>query len=260
MKTKHYFMIIMILVSQSLAYAGEKIVHVATLADYPPFCFSKENKQPDKKPIPPGSDSMELQGYSWDVLRESYHAMGYTIDLQIHPWNRVEMMLNKGKVDIIFPVVKNENRNKVYSFAQEIVDMAKFLIYTRKDFEVQWTGMDSLKGLRIAFIRGWSYGDIFKNCKQIQKRPVDKIMQGFIMLDKKRIDGYVGYEIPYDYALKQANMVSKFKKLPSFGDSKEYLVGLKSNSKAKELLNVFDTGKRKIVQNGIFDKIEQKWR
>jgi polar amino acid transport system substrate-binding protein len=260
MQIKHCFFIFFILISQSFAYAGEKIVHVATLADYSPFCFSKENKQPDKKPIVPGSDSTALQGYSWDVLRESYHAMGYSIDLLIHPWNRVERMLNKGKVDIIFPVVKTEKRNKVYTFAQEIVDVAKFLVYTRKESDIQWSGLDSLKGLRIGFVRGWSYGDHFNKFTLFQKRPVDKIMQGFIMLDKKRIDGYVGYEIPYDYALKQANMTSKFKKLPSFEESKEYLVGLKSDPHAQKLLNVFDTGKRKIIQNGVFDHIEKKWR
>jgi len=54
----------------SPVFAQEKIVSVATLDDYSPYCFPKSDKKSFKELIPPGSDSANLQGYSWDVLRE----------------------------------------------------------------------------------------------------------------------------------------------------------------------------------------------
>ncbi len=65
-------------------FGAEKVVALATFTNFIPFCF---NRQPaveiPGETIPPGSDSRQLQGYSWDVVRESYHAMGYTIRLYV---------------------------------------------------------------------------------------------------------------------------------------------------------------------------------
>jgi len=72
-----------------IVFSTEKIVTVTTLTNNPPFTFSKLNyKKKTTKVIPPGSDSQRLQGYSWDVLRESFHEMGYTVKLYIVPWAR----------------------------------------------------------------------------------------------------------------------------------------------------------------------------
>jgi polar amino acid transport system substrate-binding protein len=260
MKSFYYLISLILLISQTFAYSDEKVIHVGTLSDYPPYCFSRDNGKPDKNLIPPGSDSTFLQGYSWDILRESFHAMAYSISLHVHPWQRVKVMLEKGKIDLLFPTAKNLQREKRYSFSKETVDQVNFLVYIRNDCSIQWTGLSCLNELKIGEIRGWSYGDKWNNNQRIQKRIVNKIMQGFYMLDNNRLDGFAGYEIVFDYTLKQTNMKSKFKKLPSFDNSKEYLAGLISNSRVQHLLKDFDTGKRIIIHNGVFDKIENKWR
>ncbi|MBF0201506.1 MAG: hypothetical protein HQK66_09380, partial [Desulfamplus sp.] len=68
--------------------SSEKFVRVATLDEYPPYCFPRETKKGFQETVPPGEDSVNLQGYSWDILRESFHAMGYTIHLSVYPWKR----------------------------------------------------------------------------------------------------------------------------------------------------------------------------
>lgn len=72
-------------------HAGEKLVSLATLDEYPPLCFAKPTgENTPGEIIEPGKDSKYLRGYSWDVVREAFQARGYTIKLTVLPFNRAE--------------------------------------------------------------------------------------------------------------------------------------------------------------------------
>ncbi len=76
---------------------AEKIVTVTTLTDNGPFTFDKEEGvRITPEYIPPGSDSVQLQGLSWDVLKESFHAMawiGFATRFENRPAARMELRL-----------------------------------------------------------------------------------------------------------------------------------------------------------------------
>ncbi len=260
MYLKRILFILVLLSLSSLICSAEKIVTVTTLDDYSPYCFRKENNLKDKKPILPGLDSVKLQGYSWDILRESLHEMGYTIQLKVYPWARAMKMVKSGKIDILFPTGKNKEREKVFYYSQEPVNQANFIVYIRKDSPIRWNGLESLNGLCIGEMRGWNYGEKWKACNLVTKKEVSKIMHGFKMLDKKRLDGFVGYEVNFDYVLKQKRWKTAYKKLPAFDATTEYVVGLKTNKQILQILHDFDAGKKRIIQNGKFDQIVDKWR
>ncbi|KPA15300.1 amino acid ABC transporter periplasmic protein [Candidatus Magnetomorum sp. HK-1] len=238
---------------------AEKIVKVATLDGYPPYCFLNENHSIDMAPIPPGSNSKKLQGYSWDILRESLHAMGYSIELKLYPWARAMEQTKKGLVDVLFPAGKTKERENIFYFSQESVDHVNFLVYLRKDSQIAWDGLTSLKGLRIGVMRGWNYGEKWNAFDLVEKYEINRIIQGFKMLEKKRLDGFAGYEINFDYALKKEKIKSLFKKSPPFDSNAEFLVGLK-NKRVMQIIKDFDEGKKKIIQNGTFDKIAKQWQ
>ena len=69
---------------------------------------------------------------------------------------------------------------------------------------IQWQDLTSLDGLAIGTMRGWNFGDEWKANSAIEKYEISTILQGFRMLDAGRLDGLVGYEVNFDYALKQA--------------------------------------------------------
>ena len=256
MNIKISFFTLILLSISAWSFCAEKVVTISTLEDYAPFCFKLKAH---KKHFPPGTDSEGFQGYSWDILRESFHEMGYTIRLSVTPWARAMMLLKNGKFDILFPTGKNTERQKIFYYSNEPVNQAKFLIYVRRDNPIKWDGLQSLKGLTIGVKRGFNYGDKWKAVTYLKKHNIKKILQGFRMLHKKRIDGFLGYECNWDYALNKTGWKAKFRKLPAFDSTKEYLVALKTNSHAKEILNAFDIGKRRLIQNGKFKKIEKKW-
>ena len=51
----------------------------------------------------------------------------------------------------------------------------------------------------------------------------------------------------------------KYRKLPAFDSSAEYLVALKSNPKGIEILKSFDTGKKRLIKSGKLEIIKNKW-
>lgn len=251
--------LVLILPFSSPAVASEKIVNVATLDQYPPYCFPKKDKKSFKEMIPPNSDSVNLQGYSWDILRESLHAMGYTIGLSVYPWKRAVYEIKSGMDDVIFPMIKTPEREKIFLFSKQSVDEANFLVYVPLDSPIKWQGLESLNGLTIGTMRGWNLGKKWDNATDIKKDQISKIIQGFKMLDMGRIDGFAGYEINFDYALKKEQWKTKYRKLPSFDSSIEYLAGVKTNDRVYQILTDFDLGKLEILRNGTYYEIIKKW-
>jgi polar amino acid transport system substrate-binding protein len=239
-------------------FGNDKVVKVATLEDYAPFCKTDE-KHKAYQTIKPNSDAQNFHGYSWDVLRESYHVMGYTVELFISPCVRSLREVKQGNYDIIFPTGVNTERKKVFDYSKESINEANYVIYVNADSSIEWKGLSSFYGKTIGVKTAFSYGDEWTNEDKITKNSVKTMLQGFKMLQLHRFEGFLGYEYNCDYILKQNGMQKEFKKFPAFGSSLEYLVALKTNPKGKELLRVFDEGKRKLRKSGKLDKIKQKW-
>lgn len=241
--------------------AAEQTVRLATLSDFPPHCFRKENAV-DKimETIPPGTDSVQLQGYAWDVARESYHALGFTIQLYVAPWSRVMSYVETGKVDAVFPAMKTVEREKKFIFSEEAVINSAFVVYILKETPHEWTGLPSLNGKKIVGVKGWAFGKEWEANNEIIKIEAYSVLQGFTMVAKKHAFGMAGYDIPFDYILKTNNMLTEYQKLPSWGAAQECLLGRKQNQQTAAILAAFDQGKKRIRENGLLDQITAKWR
>lgn len=239
---------------------SEKIVEITTLYNYPPFSYIEGSSvKVIEEKIPPGKDATELKGYSWDMVRESFHARGWTIKLSVVPWSRGMSLVENGTIDLIFPAVKNDERLERFYFSNYPTDKQNFIVYVNKDSDIVWEGLSSLKGKRIATVTGWAYGTPFDSADYIIKDPSSEIMHGFNKLRLNRVDGVVAYEITYDYVLRQEGLENEFKKLPPFHYINEYIMGLKTNENVNELLNEFDKGMEIIIENGTYLKIQDKW-
>ena len=250
---------LIVLLFSSTGNTQEKIVRVSTLEDYAPFCMKTGPDPINSAAIPPGKDIEGFSGYCWDVVRESFHEMGYTIVLTVAPWSRAMKYVKSGKVDVLFPAGINSPRLKIFDYSQECTNQANFLIYVNGNSGIQWRGLDGLKGMTIGVKRGFNYGDRWEAASDILKLDVGTIAQGFEMLTIGRIDGFLGYEYNWDYFLKQKGGNGRYKKLPAFDSSAEYLVALKENPHGQTLLHAFDLGKRKILLDGTFGRIKAAW-
>lgn len=243
--------------SFSLA-ATEKVVSIASLEDYAPLVYLA-NSGATAGTLAPGKHSENVMGYSWDLLRESYHTMGYTIQYVIVPWARAMSFVKQGQVDILFPTGKNAQRQQVFHYSRQPVNQVKYVLYVQQNSPLIWRGLDSLKNLTIGLKRGFNYGADWQNPEHINTFEVGKIPNGFQMLSKGHIHGFLGYEMNWDHVIRQNNWQHKYKKLATLGTSREYLVALKSNPKSLELLRAYDDGINKLQQSGRLKQLKQKW-
>ncbi len=254
---------ILFLVAGATSYAAEeKRVRIATLYDYPPYGFYADGQAPpfSEVVVPPGSDAGSFQGYSWDIVRESFHAQGYTIELVITHWARAMASFREGNVDLLYPTGMNTERLAVFSYSEAPVNDAAFLVYVNQDTEIEWEGLASLEGKTIGMVRGYNFGDEWGEQEGISKYPLNSIEQGFRMLQRGRLDGFAGYETNWDYVLKEMGLQGQFDKLPEFGASREYVAVLKTNPDAERLLRDFDAGFQAIKESGDYQRIVDRWR
>jgi polar amino acid transport system substrate-binding protein len=253
------------LLFQQLAFsspieAGDRLVSLTTLPDYPPFCFLKAKKSPSiEERIKPGEDSNYLQGYSWDIVRESFHEQGYTILLNVRPWSRALKSVEMGSIDVLFPAGKNQERLSLYAYSQQPVNDVKFLVYINQDQSIEWQGLDSIKSKLIGVMSGYNYGNIWNKNKP-KTFEVVNLKQGFDLLRLNRIKGFAGYEIPWDFYLKGSKEADLFKKLPPFDSTLEYVVTGINHPNKQQILKDYDQGYSNIKAKSVIKTIEAKWR
>ncbi|WP_409522785.1 substrate-binding periplasmic protein [Nitrincola sp. MINF-07-Sa-05] len=249
-----------LLLTFTAVQADEYIVSVATLTDYPPLIFNKPDATGKvEELIPPGQDSSSLQGYSWDILRESYHSQGYTIQIYVAPWTRAFEMARSDSVDILFPTGYNEDRAEYFHYSVNPINEASFIIYTLPDKALEWEGLTSLDKLTLGAMRGWNYGTEWEQAEGFYKYELSDILQGFQMLDAGRIDGLAGYETNFDYALSEAGLPNIYTKHPAFGETFEYATASKSHPTGGDMLKVFDLGVEHLKASGRLREIRQHW-
>ena len=257
--------IVSVFFNASHAFAQKKTIRISTIYNYPPYCYLKENAISSLKNeiVNNGEDSKILTGLSWEIVREAYHATGYSIELYVTPWSRALSYVDKQRVDVIFPTTINLKRQKKYYFSKELSNpKSKILIYVRNDSDIKWHGLSSLKGQIIATVGGWSYGikwdEYEKNDSGVKIIRVNNIDVAFKNLITGRINGLVGYDIVFDYQAKKLGIFNKVRKLSHFDIASENVMGLQSNSTQK-FLDDYDKGYQIIKANGLLEQIRKKY-
>lgn len=240
------------------AESEEKVVKIVTLGDYAPFCSG--GKKYAEYFVSPGTTISDFNGYCWDVVKESYHEMGYSIKLTVVPWTRVIFLLEENRADIVFPIGRNSERLDLMFFSEEPVNPVSYVAYSKKDKNYEWKGLDSLKGHTVGVKKGFNYGNKWlETQKMVKVYEVNTILQGFTMLQGGRFDFYLGYEYNWDYVIDHNRLSDKFVKYPPFFNDYEYLAALKSSKKGRELLKIFDEGKKRLIKKGKIKELQDKW-
>lgn len=240
--------------------AARPRVVVATLSDFPPYCFSIPGAAPvASEDVPVGANSTRLQGFAWDVVREALHAVGVDIELKVAPWARVMHYLDSGQADLVFPAMHTPRREQRYRFSRQGVIRSILRMYVRADSGETWSGLPSWAGREVAVIQGWAYGPEWERQPGILKHSVFSVEQGFAMLEKGRVEGVAGYEVPFDVLLRARGLSGRFRKLPPWGRVDEYVIAPRDAPEGARWLDAFDRGLTILRADGRLDRLYAKW-
>ncbi|WP_108650415.1 substrate-binding periplasmic protein [Dongshaea marina] len=244
--------------------SASPVVRLATLTDYPPFCFYQEGAERIiHEQLAPGEESRRFTGLAYDVVIKSFHKAGYRVELTIAPWSRVIKLLQSGLVDAVFPAVKNPERLARYLFSESLVyPQNHYLLYVSRNrpSTLRGDGLAMLSGLRVGVYRDFSYGtrweQLIESNLQIHRHRFSEFEHGFRLLDRGRIDALVGYELSFDYALHRLGWKEKFRKLEPFAISRSYLMLGKDQGRMRQ---EFDLGYRALVADGTYHRLLKRW-
>jgi len=231
------------------------VVRLATLTDYYPQCFCAPNA-PDQlmETLRPGHDSMVLEGFAWDVVRESFHAQGITIELHLVPWSRVLHYVRKGVVDAGFPAVRTPARLVEFQFSTEPLLVNSMALAVRKGERVT---PGDLAGLRIGTVRNWSCGQLDNMGLNVISS--DSMHQNLERLISGSVDVAFCYESSCRNLLETDPRLADIEMLPTHERREEFAFSTIGSAQGHEVLKAFDQGLRMLRQSGRLEALQNKW-
>lgn len=99
----------------------------------------------------------EKQGFMVDIANEIFAKAGHSIDYQLRPWTRAVREAQDGKIHGIIGAVPNEVPDFIFP-EQELAE-STMVFWVNAENPWRYTALDSLKGIRIAVIDQYSYGE-----------------------------------------------------------------------------------------------------
>ncbi|GAB6162114.1 transporter substrate-binding domain-containing protein [Desulfothermus naphthae] len=196
------------------------------------------------------------------LVKKAFEKMGYLVEIEFKPWNRVIAIARKGKVDAFFPVYYSKERTK-YFYMSNPVFGGPIVFLTRREYPITHRNIEALKTYRIGLVKGYVNTEEIDQANFLKKdfAPNDlinikKLIKGRV--DLIVIDKYVAYYLIKKYF---PNHISKLKVLsPSIEYKNLYVCFPKKRKNSKKLLQDFNTGLSQLKKDGTVDKIFNNWK
>ncbi|MDH2433478.1 transporter substrate-binding domain-containing protein [Pokkaliibacter sp. MBI-7] len=209
-------------------------------------------------PWPPYlDDKRQDQGIATQIAREALALEGYQVEMIFVPWARALEGTRSGMFDMIIDAWWDSDRSRDFMFSRPYLDSSvKFL--KRKSDPFSYQGIESLSGKNIALIRGYAYNDVFLRNTNYNRLEVRAFAQGINMLLEGRIDLMPENETVARYYLLQNNPHAlqqlTFSDNP-LSQNLLYAMAGYANPRHAELIEAFNRGLMKLVQNGRYDAL-----
>lgn len=134
-------------VGACVAQAQDKALPIGA-TQWPPFEFS------DARGKAVGTDT--------EIIEQVLKRLGYTPQMILQPWNRVETTAARGDFAAIYSVIRTPEREQLF-FYSDAINSSASVFFKRKADSVSWKSFDDLKNQRIAIAGGYAYPIVFGN-------------------------------------------------------------------------------------------------
>ena len=216
---------------------------VVALSNIPPWSITKEGS---------------CEGINIEVLKIFSSKLGIQFKYVICPWKRCLAMMENGEADLMGTLLKSPDR-EIYMHYIEPPYWEK----SRKVFFLQKGKTHLLKkhadlhDLTIGALRGAKYFPAFDNDPKIVKYEVAKPIQMLRMLEKGRIDAFIGAQLPMEYRLlKYPEFEGKFEKATYMHETKSSVyMAISKKSKFADRMPCFNKVMKQLVLDGEVVKI-----
>lgn len=220
----------------SPAFCDEKISEIRIASEELPFCAQQDGT-----------------GLYWDIFRAVFEPSGIKVNTSIRSYSGSVELFKKKKADAVAGSYTGEIEGALYPKSYFDVDIVAALF--KKD-KTEWKGKDSLKGKKLAWIKGYAYDGYLDF-------PVEKMefanRKGAInALNADKVDFILDPVPDLKAALEETKTDMNKMGFEIALELKLYLA-FADNDKGKELMKIFDEKFPKLVKSGEIKKIYDKW-
>lgn len=202
-------------------FAKENVITLSGHPDYPPIIwFSKKENT--------------LKGVAVELIQEMFSAHNIKIGLvPVSTWGRALEEVNQGRIDLLLPPYKTDERLRTYLFSEKPFMNDKTVLFVKKGKKIKYEKPLDLKNYKGVALINDSFGDEFdlaaKNSLTIQR--LSKTSQSLNFLVRDRADYLIaGYSAGISVAIKE-NLKNEIEVLPKEIVSTGMYLAISKNSK-----------------------------
>ncbi|MCP4350672.1 MAG: transporter substrate-binding domain-containing protein [Desulfobacterales bacterium] len=209
------------------------------------------------------TESLENNGFVNHVITEAFKQENYKVKYRYFPWKRAYLEMAKGKFHASSYWYPSKTREKdSYYSSEPIYTASEYFFYLKSNPVKDWSTLEDLKGKQIGAQRGNTYTTEFwelgkRNVYYIQEVTTD--IQNFKKLLLGRIDLFPT-SIFVANNLMRNELTPKERDLITYHpkpllQTEAFLLFSKAYKDSPKLLKVFDSGMKKLINQGIYDKL-----
>jgi signal transduction histidine kinase/ABC-type amino acid transport substrate-binding protein len=232
--------LIFIIPKPLLAY-GEDIIIIGGDRNYPPYEYIDENG--------------DYRGFNVDIMRALAIELGIDIRFKPMDWKSAIKALENGEIDAIQGMSYNEDRAKKYEFSEKHLENS-LIYFVPKEASFIFE-LSDLKGKKVAVQRN----DLAENVlSQVDNVDVVMLLDLEEALDKlvnKEVDVVLGSKLVGTYIIRKKDLSDEIKMVGYEFNQTPYSIAFKKGN--DQLKNKFDKALKQLKEDGIYQKIYEKW-
>lgn len=203
----------------------------------------------------------EIQGMSVDIVKAAFAATGTDIQLESFPYSRCMQLALRGQIVACFNTSPDPKIAEAYNLPRHPLFSDSILLWARNERAQPLNSFDQLVGKTIAATNGYEYGAEFDNDKRLNRIMVRKDLNGFLMLQRARVDYMVAFRgTALQLFSEHPELRGQFIPVMTVHRPDLYLSFSRHHPDAPQLLERFDQGMRLIESSGRYQQIIDNWR
>jgi polar amino acid transport system substrate-binding protein len=199
-------------------------------------------------------------GMSADIVRAAFATSDTPVELASYPYPRCMELARAGGLAACFNTTPDSHIRAQFLLPEQMLFSDDILLWARSGAE-PLKNLDALAGKRVAVTIGYTYGEQFESRQDIQRVAVRRDLNGFLMLQRDRVDYVLAFRGTARALIEQnPELAGEFVALNTVHQPQLYLTFSRHHPQAPALLKRFDQGMRQIRQDGTYQKIIERWQ
>ncbi|GGY11240.1 substrate-binding periplasmic protein [Paludibacterium paludis] len=236
---------------------------VCALAAMAPACARESVKlgaEEDWSPFS-GLDNGRPAGFSVEVIRAAYDAVGLDVEFVPYPYARCLSLTMSGALPGCFDIIRNQERESAFLWPSRPLFRARIGIFVRKNYPAPVVRPEELSGRSVAVTHGYEYGDAIDRNATIRKVEGLRDESGFRMLKAGRVDYMLAYQNVADHVFRQwdQDFGGQFRMAGTAYEAALFVGFSRRHPQSARYAKLLDLGLEIIQGNGRYRQLQVRW-